>query len=97
MKIEKSYHENSEMENYKIPECWGVCFADSDENNYTFYPTIVFGDNLETLHYSNDCDRYMLDWIPALRLGIRLVEYSLRCAWYKKRKRAPKSFKPWFK
>ena len=95
MKKDKVYYEDLPERDYKMPKCWAACFVDSLENDYTFYPAIVFGDDLETLHESET--GYMFDWKSALRIGIRITEYSRRCGLYKLRKRAPKNFRPWFK
>ena len=89
------YKETIEGADYKAPECWGVCFVDSADNDYTFYPAIIFGDDLDSLHLSDT--RYVFDPKTALRIGVRVVEYSVRCMLYKARKKAPKSFKPWIK
>ena len=95
MKKDKVYYEEVPGRDYEVPKCWAACFVDSPENDYTFYPAIVFGDDLETQYESGT--GYVFDWKTALRIGIRITEYSLRCALYKARKRAPKTFKPWFK
>lgn len=95
MKRDKVYVEEVKPKDYETPACWGVCFVDSADNDYTFYPAIIFGDELHTIVDSDT--RYVLSPDTALRLGLRVIEYSLRCMWYKKRKKSPKTFKTWFK
>ena len=95
MERENVYFEDVPEKNYKAPNVWGICFVDSADNDYTFYPAIIFGDDLQSINESDI--RYVFTPDTAFRIGRRLIEYSLRCMYYKKRKRAPKTFKPWFK
>ena len=94
MKKEHIYREDLDEMIYATPKCWGVCFVDSEDNDYTFYPGLIFGDELDEIH--NSSIRYVFSPDTAFRLGLKIIEYSLRCMWYKKKKKKPKSFKSWF-